>query len=131
MLCWVEPLDEGITDVQGTPSATTAMLLCLFFSTRAKAGRMVKLEAAGQPIWYTASCKGKGQSRYPAKEKGSRDREVKEMGADGRVHELGGMKRQNVLPKTGKILMRSRTCPVIPANNRNLHPSASLGNSTL
>jgi hypothetical protein len=41
----------------------------------------------------------------------------KRNGADGRVHELGGMKRQNALPKTGKILMRSRKCPVTPANN--------------
>ncbi|CAK9193793.1 unnamed protein product [Sphagnum troendelagicum] len=64
-----EPSDEGITDIGGTPSATTAMLLCLFFSTRSKTGRMVKLEAAGQPSWYTASCKGKGQSRYPARER--------------------------------------------------------------
>lgn len=116
LLCWVEPSDEGITDIGGTPSATTAMLLCLFFSARSKTGRMVQLEAAGQPSCYTASCKGKGQSRYPARE-GQPGQGGKRNGADGRVHELGGMKRQNALPKTGKILMRSRKCPVTPANN--------------
>jgi porphobilinogen deaminase len=55
----------------------------------------------------------------------SRINRMKTGRADGRVHELGGMKRQNVLPKTGKILMRSRKCPVTPANNRIcilLHP---------
>jgi len=113
LLCWVEPSDEGITVIQGTPSATTAVLLCLFFSTRSKAGRMVKLEAAGQPSWGTLQ--GKGQLGQGGKRNG----------ADGRVHELGGMKRQNVLPKTGKILMRRRKCPVTLANNRIcilLHP---------
>lgn len=115
LLCWVEPLDEGITDIWGTPSATTAMLLCLFFSTRSKAGRMVKLEAAGQQSWYTAREK---DSQGTLQGKGQPGQGGKRNGADGRVHELGGMKRQNVLPKTGKILMRSRNCPVTPANNR-------------
>lgn len=68
---------------------------------------------------------GKRTVKVPCKGKGSRDREVKEMGQMEECMSWEAWKGKMSLPKTGKILMRSRKCPVTRANNRIcvlLHP---------
>lgn len=95
LLCWVEPFDEGITDIQRTPSSyhSNAALLILFYPVKDR-------EDGEAGSCWTAKlihCKLQGQGTLQGK--GQPGQGGKRNGADGRVHELGGMKWQNVLPK--------------------------------